>query len=168
MAPKFSGDNFREGRSKAAGGEARRSAAHTEQQADGQRVGGCSADAETKTTQEEEIKLSQNYDPEVAGEEKQGQEAGRDRNKLERQANCAAQNAASHHGKAGAAGGKLHAAVVKAGGQSAQSAGTVKAGASLAAPRSGQASACPQTSREWASASPRTLEWKRSRQTLPL
>ena len=56
MDPKVWGPKLKEGGCKAAGSEARRSAAHTEQQADGQRVGGCSADAETKTTQEEEIK----------------------------------------------------------------------------------------------------------------
>ena len=61
------------------------------------------------------------------GEEKQGQEAGRDRNRPERQANRAAKNAVSHHGATSAAGGVER--VVKPGGQSAQSAGIVKAGA---------------------------------------
>jgi len=102
MAPKLSGEKLGEGGCKAAG-EARRSAAHAEQPADGQRVD-CSADAATKATQEANIKSSQKCDPELA-------------NRAERQANRAAQNAASHHGKTSAASSKLHARVVKAVGQ---------------------------------------------------
>ena len=129
MAPKLSGEKLGEGGCKAAG-EARRSAAHAEQPADGQPVD-CSADAATKATQETNIKSAQKCDPELTGGgKKQEHEAGRDGNRAERQANRAAQNAASHHGTTSAASSKLHARVVKAVGQSAQSAGTVKAGAS--------------------------------------
>ena len=55
MAPKVWGPKLKEGGCKAAGGEARRSAAHAEQPADGQRVD-CSADAATKAKQEVNIK----------------------------------------------------------------------------------------------------------------
>ena len=124
MAPEIAEDKLGEGGSKAAD-KARRSAAHAEQPADRQPVD-CSADAATKATQEANIKSHQKCDPELAGgDKKQGHEASRDGSRAERQANRAAQNAASHHGKTSATSSKLHARVVKAVGQSAQSAGTV-------------------------------------------